>query len=111
MILVKTLICLVLLLVVPIIIGSAFCGLLKLSNTLDRRLVYGVFVMWEVVQLVSIPFIIAKQSFLFVVIIISILYIVKSSNLCETMYGTTELVVQQHVLQQERLFILVAYAV
>ncbi len=75
MILLKLIICILIFIVLPILIGSTLFDVLKVEKSLAKCLVIGMMTMWAICQIVSIPIIILKQSFLYVVIVLSLLYL------------------------------------
>lgn len=62
------------LIVLPICIGNTICCLLKQDISLSKCFITGHITMWAVCQLVAVPLILMKQSFLIVVGIISVIY-------------------------------------
>ena len=75
MIIIKSITCILLLFILPILIGSSVFDFLKLEKSIFKCLVIGMMTMWAFCQIVSIPIIFFKQSFLFVVIILSLIYL------------------------------------
>ncbi|MBQ8913966.1 MAG: hypothetical protein IJ054_07995, partial [Lachnospiraceae bacterium] len=62
------------LIVLPICIGNTICYILKQDISLSKCFITGHITMWAVCQLVAVPLILLKQSFLIVVGILSVVY-------------------------------------
>ena len=75
MMILKILLCMMLLLILPLLIGSVIFDVLLLKKTIIKCIVFGAVTMWALCQVVSIPLILFKQSFLLVVIILSSVYL------------------------------------
>ena len=75
MILLKLIICILIFIVLPILIGSTLFDVLKIDRSVKGCLIIGMMTMWAICQIVSIPIILLKQSFLYVVIALSLLYL------------------------------------
>lgn len=65
----------IVLIVLPICIGNTICCLLKQNIMLSKCFVVGHITMWAVCQLVAVPLILMKQSFLVVVVLLSFVYV------------------------------------
>ena len=63
-----------LLIVLPICIGNTICYFLKQDNALSKCFITGHITMWAICQLVAVPLILLKQSFLIVVVLLSFFY-------------------------------------
>lgn len=64
----------IILIVLPVCIGNTICCLLKQNITLSKCFMIGNIAMWAVCQLVAVPLILMKQSFLIVVFLLSVIY-------------------------------------
>lgn len=67
--------CFLVLLVLPVLLGNTVLGIAKVEITLPKSLLFGYLTQWAVFQLVSVPFIMLKQSFMIVVVLVLIIYI------------------------------------
>ena len=65
----------IVLIVLPICIGNTICCLLKQEITLAKCFITGHVTMWAVCQLVAVPLILMKRSFIVVIALLSIIYI------------------------------------
>ncbi|MBO4862854.1 MAG: hypothetical protein J5517_00665 [Eubacterium sp.] len=55
----------------PLLIGQSMCGMLKLNRDMCSCFVVGNFSIWALCQVISVPIILFKESFLWVVIFLS----------------------------------------
>ncbi len=62
------------LIVLPICIGNTICYILKQDVSLPKYFITGHISMWAVCQLIAVPLILMKQSFLAVVVMLSVVY-------------------------------------
>ena len=76
MIFLKLFFCILLFLIIPVMVGGATCGILKIDRSLENCMLYGIMLIWALFQLISVPLIIMKRSFLLVVILSSVALIV-----------------------------------
>lgn len=67
--------CILVLFVLPIFLGNTLLGVAKLNITLPKSFLMGYLVEWAVFQLVSVPLILLKQSFIAVVVLALVIYI------------------------------------
>lgn len=68
--------CLLILLVLPILLGNTLLGIARLEITLPKSFLFGYFAEWAVFQLISVPLILLKQSFIVVVVLAIAIYVV-----------------------------------
>lgn len=61
--------------VIPTLLGSEVCSLLKIKNTLPKSFVFGTITTWAVCQIISVPLILFKQSFTVVVVLQSVIVV------------------------------------
>lgn len=62
------------LLVVPIFVGNEICGVLKQEVTITKSFLMGTVGMWGICQIVAVPCVLLKQSFMVVAVVLSVLY-------------------------------------
>lgn len=62
------------LIVLPICIGNTICYVLKQDTSLSKGFTIGHITMWAVCQIVAVPLILLKQSFVLVVVVLSLIY-------------------------------------
>lgn len=58
--------------IAPILLGNTICGILKIDIKLSNSYVIGYVGLWALFQLVTVPLVLMKQSFMIVVVIISV---------------------------------------
>ncbi len=61
--------------IVPILLGNTICGIAKLDIRLSNSYVIGYVGLWALFQLVTVPLVLLKQSFMIVVAIISVVVV------------------------------------
>lgn len=74
MLLFKILLFLLISIFLPILIGNELLGLTKQKITIAKSYVFGLITMWAVCQIVSVPLIFLKSSFILLVFLLSIIY-------------------------------------
>ncbi len=57
--------------IAPILLGNTICGILKLDIKLSNSYVLGYIGLWALFQLITVPLVLLKQSFVIVVVIIT----------------------------------------
>lgn len=67
--------CLLVLIALPIFLGNTLLGIAKAKITLPKSFLFGYMTEWAVFQLISVPFIVFKQSFLIVVVFVTIIFV------------------------------------
>ena len=72
---VNIILCILVLLVLPVLLGNALLGFTKTGITLPKSFLFGYLSEWAVFQIISVPFILCKQSFLIVVGIAIVAYV------------------------------------
>lgn len=63
------------LVILPILMGNTLLGTLKQDVTLTKSYLFGYIFMWAICQVVSVPLILMKQSFMTEVMILSAIYV------------------------------------
>lgn len=64
---------LIVLILIPILMGNSICTILKLDITIGKAYTVGFVGMWAILQLITVPLVMLKQSFMIVVIVESVL--------------------------------------
>ena len=59
--------------VAPMLLGNTICGILRLDLKISRSYVIGYIGLWALIQLVTVPLILLRQSFIIVVAVISVI--------------------------------------
>jgi len=66
----------VVLVILPILIGNTVSGIARLKIAVESSFVIGYFTIWAIFQLVAVPLVLMKQSFVTVVIVVSLIFTV-----------------------------------
>lgn len=69
---VSVLLCVVFLLIVPYLVGNAIAEFFKLEKSHSRLFLYGNMTIWAFSELISVPLVLLKQSFMVYVVLLSI---------------------------------------
>ena len=64
--------------VVPVLIGNEVIGALNQEITISKSYVFGTVTMWAIGQIVSVPLILIKSSFIIVIVLLSLIYVILS---------------------------------
>ena len=89
---VNIILCILVLLVLPVLLGNALLGFTKTGITLPKSFLFGYLSEWAVFQIISVPFILCKQSFLIVVGIAIVAYVAIAAYGIAKKYFVTKIV-------------------
>lgn len=64
---------LIVLMLIPVLVGNSICAILKFEITMGKAYAVGFVGMWAILQLITVPLVMLKQSFIVVVIAESVL--------------------------------------
>lgn len=64
--------------VVPYLMGNGICSFLKIHKTMVKNYFFGMVTIWALFQIITVPLVLLKQSFLIVVVLMTVLILMIS---------------------------------
>lgn len=70
---IKIVLAVIILIIVPYMLGNSVLGVLKLELTLSKSYVTGLVTIWALCQMITVPLVLLKKSFVIVVVVLSVI--------------------------------------